>query len=83
MFSLCNVTCMHAFRADHLALDNLLVSSSLGRTAPPVPSLCSVAYRSSCRVKASGTFPCPLWHVLFLLSSLFSLGGHVGETLWD
>lgn len=38
LFSLCNVTCMYAFRTDQLALDNQTGCSYLGKSISPTPS---------------------------------------------
>lgn len=53
-----NATYTYVFRADHLTLDNQLVS------LPWEELSCSQLSSSSlCRVEASRAFLCPLWHV--------------------
>lgn len=74
---------MHVFRTDHLALNQYLVFSSLGRSIPSLSQLYSVASSSLRRIEALWVF---FWSSLscLLVSPLFSshLGGHVGGPLW-
>lgn len=72
---------MHAFRADHLVLDNHLTCSFLGKTASPPPRLCP---------SLSGSLPPPLvagpplpghWRLLapWLLATAPGAGGAGGR----
>jgi hypothetical protein len=75
LLMLYTISCMYIFRIDHLAVDNQLVCSSLGRTTSltsgftgedhlPHFRLYSVFHDSLCRVEALYALsPLPVWHI--------------------
>lgn len=62
LLGLYDVTCMYVLRADHLALDNQLTCSSLGKLFLPSQHF-SVACSSLCKAETSWAFPHLLWRV--------------------
>ena len=57
LLSLYNVPCMYVFRADCLALDKQLVSSSLGKTIPPTLSMSYLPLVLCVWLKPGGLLP--------------------------
>lgn len=76
MLSPYNATSMYVFRADHLAVDNQLMYSTLEKTTSPALQLYSVAYSSLCRVETHLVWDAHWCHFYSCLGSRF------GDIFW-
>lgn len=77
-----NVACRYVFKMDHLALDNQLVCSLLGKATSPALSFPQLLVVLCVEYKLHGPFLVYFGLSIGVNLVQLTLGGHVGETLW-